>query len=181
MAADLKVLQWTPEYPAWLNLMWQPAGLEYHMTAIQRTSELLAMDSGYWSAVIRDDNWRLPLVGSACALVRKNRGFFADLCHRFTNGSMVTPQLAVAIGLLHPDEAIRFLETELNKPAANRSPQRVVSAQTALARLGRLKESEIVLRGWPLEDQDYAEMAHAVVGRHWDFWYKRGMDAGSVS
>ena len=173
MTGSAKIFEWVPGYLAWLNLKWQPEGLDHHLAVIRRASGFLEADVCYWSTVLRDDNWRAPLVGCACVIASKNRGFFGDLCYRFTSGSMVAPQLVVAIGLIHPTEAISFFRAQLDMPILKKDPRRVVSIQTALARLGGSKESEIAFDGWSSTDRDDAELAHTVVGQHWDFWSAR--------
>lgn len=86
---------------------------------------------------------------------------------------MVVPQIAVTLGLLHPDRAADFLRAEIDHSDSNKSPSRVVAAQTVLVRLGVLKPSAISLTEWPPEDQDHATMAERVVNKHWRFWCTR--------
>jgi hypothetical protein len=170
MDGRAKIFEWVPGCLAWLNLHWGAEGVDHHMAEVRRASELLAADPGYWSAVIRDDNWRASLIGYTCLMVSRNRGFLDDLRYRFIRGSMVAPQIAVAIGLLHPAEATEFFRSATTLAAIGRDPRRVVSSQTVLTLLGVQSESEIRLTGWPSVDADYAVLADRVVRQHWKFW-----------
>lgn len=157
-------------YLAWLNLVWEPKGVSHHLEEVRRASNYLGEDVHYWSQLIRDDNWRASLVGSVCVIVSNNRVHLGDLCFRFTKGSMVAPQLAVAIGLIYPEEAVPFFKNSLKDLVAKKHPLDIVAAQTALVKLGAMKESEVTMGEWFSVDRDSAELAHRVVNKHWDFW-----------
>ena len=168
MTVGEKIYQLLPGYLAWLNLRWEPEGFDHHIAQLNRASAFLASDVRLWAAAIRDQNWRSSLVGSACVLATRNRSLLDDLACRFYDGSFVAPQIAVAIGMIHPLEARTILSDRLD--ALKSDPKRFVAAQTVLARIGHLTESEIALTGWSELDQDEAEIGHAVVCGHWDFW-----------
>jgi hypothetical protein len=107
--------------------MWSDAGVEHDLAVYRRVAERLSSDTAYWSAILRDINWRYSLVGCVCLLVSAHRGFFDELRFRFEAGSMVVPQLAVAMGLLHPVDARACFEMVLETPrlrgrAAERVP-----------------------------------------------------------
>lgn len=170
MDGRAKIFEWVPGCLAWLNLQWGAEGVDHHMAEVRRASELLAADPNYWSDVIRDDNWRASLIGYACLMVSRNRGFLDDLRYRFSRGSMVTPQIAVAIGLLHPEQASEFFRAAASSADIGRDPRRAVSSGTVLALLGQLPESEIRLTGWAAVETDYAMLADRVVRQHWSFW-----------
>jgi hypothetical protein len=176
-STDGRVFDWlgkdakgTPYHLHPLNLVWSDAGAEHDLGVYRRVAERLAADTAYWSAIIRDTNWRYSLVGCVCLLVSRNRGFFDELLMRFEAGSMVIPQIAATMGLLHPSEARAAFELALATPRLRDHPQRRVSAERALVCLGVHQESEVMLHGWSILDRDDAVLADRVVQQHWDFW-----------
>ena len=179
-SADGRVFDWlgtdvrgTPYHLHALNLMWSEAGVENDLAVYRRVGERLAGDAAYWSAIIRDVNWRYTLVGCVCLLVSRQRGFFDDLRFRFEMGSMVIPQLAVTLGLLHPVDARACFELTLETPRLRDHPARRVSAERVLVSLGARAASGVTLDGWSIADRDYALLADRVVQQHWDFWSAR--------
>lgn len=178
--ADGRVFDWlgtdargAPYYLHPLNLMWSDAGVENDLTVYRSVGDRLAVDAPYWSAIIRDVNWRYTLVGCICLLVSRQRGFFDDLRFRFEAGSMVIPQLAVTMGLLHPADARACFELALEAPRLRDHPARRVSVERALVCLGTCTASEVTHDGWSITDRDYALLADRVVQQHWDFWSAR--------
>lgn len=180
LSADDRVFDWlfaataeTSYYLRLLNLTWSDAGAERDLTFFRGIAERLNADTAYWSNLIRDVNWRCSLIGCVCLLTIQRQDFFDDLCFRFEMGSMVAPQLAVAIGLLHPAEAVVFFEKILTTPSLLTNPTRRVSAERVLIYLGARQASEVTLQNWNIHEQDYALLADRVVQQHWDFWQPR--------
>jgi hypothetical protein len=178
--ADDRVFEWldtdargTPYHLHPLNLMWSEAGVEHDLSIYRGVAERLSSDAAYWSAIIRNVNWRYSLVGCVCLLVSRQRGLFDDLRFRFEAGSMVIPQLAVTMGLLHPADARACFELVLETPILRDHAARRVSAERALVCLGVRGASEVTLDGWSVIDRDYALLADRVVQQHWDFWRQR--------
>jgi hypothetical protein len=153
--------------------MWSEPGVEHDLAVYRGVAGRLAADTPYWSAIIRDVNWRYTLVGCVCLLVSQRRGFFDDLWFRFEAGSMVIPQLAVTMGLLHPSEARAAFELVLDTPRLCKHPQRRISAERALICLGFRADSAVTLDGWSIADRDHAVLADKVVQQHWAFWSSR--------
>lgn len=153
-----------------LNLMWSKEGEAFDLNLFRRVAARLSAEPQYWSTVIRDRNWRSTLVGCVCLLVSRERRFFSDLRDTFNRGSMVQPQLAVALGLLHPEEAKVYFRSFVAEPASLSRPRALVSAQRVLERLGVLSEADITLAGWDVLGQDDAGLANQVALKHWAFW-----------
>ena len=179
-SADGRVFDWlgtdargTPYHLHALNLMWSDTGVEHDLAVYRSVAERLAADTGYWSAIIRDVNWRYSLVGCVCLLVSQYRDLFDELRFRFEAGSMVIPQLAVTMGLLHPADARACFELVLETPRLRDHPARRVSAERALVCLGARAASDVTLDGWSIIDRDQALLADRVVQQHWEFWRSR--------
>jgi hypothetical protein len=136
-------------------------------------AERLSSDAAYWSAIIRNINWRHTLVGCVCLLVSQKRSFFDDLRFRFEAGSMVIPQIAVTMAILHPAEARACFELVLKTPGLRDQSARCVSAERALICLGARGATEVTLDDWSVVDQDHAVLADQTVQQHWEFWRQR--------
>ncbi len=156
-----------------LNLSWSNEGVEHDLAVYRNVAERLALDTAYWSAIIREDNWRFSLIGCVCLLVSRRTDFFDDLRFPFEEGSWVIPQLAVTMALLHPVEASACFESVLETPELRDHPQRCVCAELLLIRLRKREESMVTLDGWGVADRDRALIANHVVKRQWDFWNNR--------
>lgn len=153
--ADGRVFDWlgtdargTPYYLHPLNLVWSDAGVEHDLTLYRGAAERLGSDVAYWSAVIRDINWHYTLAGCVGLLVSQQRGFFDDLRFRFVAGSMVVPQLAVTMALLHPADARACFELVLEPPDRRDQAARRVSPERALICLGVREASEVMLNAF---------------------------------
>jgi hypothetical protein len=156
-----------------LNLAWSPEGMEHDLAIYRGVADRLAQDIDYWSFIIRNPNWRHSLVGCVCLLATKRRQHLEDLRFRFEGCSMVLPQIAVTMGLLHPSEARAAFELVLDTPKLRENPRRLVSAEKALICLGARPESKVTLSGWKDFDRDDAILADRVVKDHWTFWSSR--------
>ncbi len=161
-----------PLYLNPLNLVWSPEGAEHDLLSFQRVAARLQTEPALWSAAIRDPGWRPTLAACTCLLVARERGFLRDLCDAFRGGSWVLPQVAVTLGILHPDEARSFFGAFLASEGG-RSPKHNVSARRVLECLGALSEAVVSPSGWSGSDADDAAVADAVVREHWEFWSSR--------
>jgi hypothetical protein len=94
-----------------LNLVWSQEGVEHDLQVYRNVAVRLQSERDFWAVILRGAyGWRATLAGCACLLLTHERGYFAELTECFQNGSMVRPQLAVTLGLLHPGEARVFFE-----------------------------------------------------------------------
>jgi len=176
-SSDGRIFEWlgtdahgTPYHLHPLNLVWSDAGVEHDLVVYRDVAERLSSETAYWSAILRDNDWRCTLVGCVCLLVSRRCGFFDDLRFKFEAGSMVIPQLAVAMALLHPADARACFEMTLETPRLRDHATRRVSAERALICLGLRGASEVTLDGWSITERDNALLADRVVQQHWDFW-----------
>jgi hypothetical protein len=94
-------------------------------------------DVPLWRALIRHRNWRYAIVGCSAALLVRDDRFLDDLVYRFREGSGVSPQLAVALGIIHPIEAVAEFEPLLGEAAGSIDPKSLFSAYAVLKLLGR--------------------------------------------
>jgi hypothetical protein len=76
-------------------------------------------------------------VGCSAALLVRDDRFLDDLLYRFRQGSWVSPQLAVALGIIHPIEAVAEFEPLLGEAAGSIDPKTLFSAYAVLKLLGR--------------------------------------------
>lgn len=187
---DLEVFQWlgeglSPSPPAHLRLL-GPGGDE-RGTRVLANLEVVATrlcdQPERWAALIRSRNWRPTLIGCSAVLLARDPRFLDDLLDRFRQRSWVSPQLAVALGLIHPNEAVPEFEALLRQAEAATSFMEVFSAYSALKILGResaLKfEASDLDRCSQVESSGRSRAAYAAlvavgtVHRHWGYWSSR--------
>ncbi len=150
-----------------LNLTWSPAGVEADLAVFAGVAQRLADDSELWSALLREKNWRYTLVGCVCLMVGENRDHLEDLCWRFEEGTWVAPQLAVTLGLLHPEQTRVWLSQLLEGGTVEPTSKAYGAALVVLDRLEqRAEPAERQLEG------DAAEGA-SVATEQWAFWSSR--------
>jgi hypothetical protein len=155
-----------------LNLNWSKQGMEHDLDLFRSVADRLQADPTYWSIILRDANWRSPLVGCVCLLLRCPAGFFSDLEFCFRAGSMVSPQIAVTAGLVYPEQAIPFFVSFLGEAEATQRPRDFVSAEQVLVRLGKQSLVPVARPSqWSrVLDSDEVTLAEEVVSQHWEFW-----------
>ncbi len=176
---DGAVFQWIKEesknkldYVQLLNLMWSEDGADYDLDVYRRVASRLAENIEYWREITRAVNWRFTLVSYAAMLLTGEKLFFDELSERF-NSSQITPQIGVALGLLHPERSQPFLETFIIRP----DPQNafaIISAHEVLQRLNSPVvldfDAPAFISALKSYNQDYPRMAQSVIKQHWDFW-----------
>jgi hypothetical protein len=162
--------QGTPYHLHPLNLVWSVDGADHDLRVYRGVADRLAAEPQYWSDIIRDPNWRFTLVGCVCLLVSGQIAHFEDLCFRYEAGSMVVPQLAVTLGLLHAERATPFFHRVLSIPQFRRHPSKSVSADRALMKLGVGNRPEVNTEEWKDFEKDDAMVAERVLEKHWAFW-----------
>jgi hypothetical protein len=177
MSSEHDVFQWLgndssglPYYLQPLNLCWSDEGPEVDLARFKEVAARLRMVPEYLSRIIRERNWRPTLVGCVCLLVSGERGFAADLLHTFERGSMVEPQIAVTLGILHPSEAQSFFEVFISRSTSRLRPRALLSAQTVLQCLGVFKEANLSLDGWTELERDGAILGNYSTLKQWAFW-----------
>lgn len=144
----------------------------------------LAQHPETWSGAIRGRAWRPTLVGCSAALIVRETRFLDELIFRFRSGSFVSPQLAVALAILHPKVAVETLEATLSDSNLPLDTKRDRSAFAVLRAMGNRKVGEHDwlnhlgrLRGFhpKLHDASYDVLvAENAVQRSWEFWSAHG-------
>lgn len=151
-----------------LNLTWSAAGVEADLAVFAEVARKLAEDPELWSVVLRETNWRFTLVGCVCLLVSGNRDHWEDLVWRLEQGSFVSPQLLVTMGLLHPAETREALSRLLEESSLVETHK---SYGAALVVQDRLNTDAAEPADRWLEE-DAAEGA-SVADEQWAFWKER--------
>ncbi len=133
-----------------------------------------------WSELIRAQDWRPTLVGCCAILVMREGSFLDDLLYRFREGSWVSPQLAVALAIVHPNEARAEFESEIRAHTASARIKEIFSAYAAL----RILRSEVAREfeasdlfqhtrtesAVPSDATNISRIAESSVQGMWDFW-----------
>lgn len=176
---DDKVLEWfgtdsqgVPNYLHFLNLMWSPKGVDHDIQLCREISLRLANEPDYLSEIIRTQFWRHTLVGCISVILLKATQYCPDLQESFNKPNFVSPQIAVALGLLCPTETISFLKKILQDINDESNPKKIASAYSVLAKIApkeaiKFESSSILQKN--LKHQD-GEIAIQVVEEHWKFW-----------
>lgn len=183
---DSRVFDWlgcndkgSPYYLKALNLHW--GGDEAALAAVQRFQEVanrLEVEPSYWTEILRTQAWRHTLVGCICILVSQNRNYLQDLRFSFKQGNWVSPQIAVTIGLLHPNEATTFFDEYLSSNFLEQVTKEIASAQCVLEKLNGHALTN-TFQGKNNNDQRMYQIAKSVVQHHWDFWSQFSLEAGN--
>lgn len=151
-----------------LNLTWSAAGVDADLAVFAGVAGRLASDPDLWSLLLRERNWRYTLVGCVCLLVSGNLEHWEDLCWRFEEGSWVSPQLLVTMGLLHPEQTRTWLSRWLDGDARDRTAK---SYGAALVVRDRLEPDASSPADRRLEGE--AAEGASVAEEQWDFWSQR--------
>jgi hypothetical protein len=133
-----------------------------------------------WAALIRARNWRHTLIGCSAVLLVREVRFLDDLLYRFRQGSWVASQLAVALGLVHPAEAVTEFEAVLRQPDSSTGFKGIFSAYAVLRLMGSaaahefeasdlFRRSQAERPGTSAPGRDWLVVVQ-VVQRQWDFW-----------
>lgn len=157
-----------------LNLTWSAAGVDADLAVFAGVADRLAPDPQLWSLLLRERNWRYTLVGCVCLLVSGNLDHWEDLRWRFEQGSWISPQLLVTMGLLHPDQTREMLSQRLRGDALDQAAK---SYGAALEVRDRLDPDASVPADRQLEGD--AAGGASVADEQWAFWCQRlGRTAG---
>ncbi|WHI45394.1 hypothetical protein [Microbulbifer sp. VAAF005] len=97
-----------------LNLSFQPSEVESDLYIFSALASELESEHAAYKKQLLDVNWRSHLIAYMCLIVSENRTHLEDLKSCFKNGSMVSPQIAVAIARLHFREMMDFFPSYIN-------------------------------------------------------------------
>ena len=189
---DNKVFEWlgdgsngVPNYLYLLNLDWSPNGVDGDLKIFNEVARRLADEPDYLRQMIRAEFWRHTLVACISVILLEAKQYCSDLADSFMKPNFVSPQIAVALGLLCPSgavsslsEIVRFAkrvpEPENFKPelAIYSYPKAIGAAQTVLSKIepklaAELAKSEIFQHH--KNHQDF-QIGGDVAENHWEFW-----------
>ena len=80
-----------------LNLMFVEQNIEQELAVFLDLAAKLAAQPEVYAKLINDDNWRSHLVAYTCLVVSNNKTHLEDLKALLDRGSMVSPQIVVAL------------------------------------------------------------------------------------
>ena len=128
----------SPSPPAYLQLLGPSKGErgDRVLANLGTVAGRLREWPAYWGELIRARNWRHTLVGCSAVLLARDPRFLGDLLDRFKRGSWVAPQLAVALGLVHPAEASGELEVAMRQQGDPADLKSAFSAYAVLKLMG---------------------------------------------
>lgn len=188
---DNKVFDWigndsknTPNYLHLLNLDWNE-DIDMELNLFRVVARKLLNEPKYLRQMIRTNFWRHTLVACISVILLEAEEFCLDLKESFEQRNFVAPQIAVALGLTCPNDAVVFLSEVVQnaKPIPNTEkfmrdstihtdPKRIVAAQTVLSKLNpklaaKLAKSDIFHEHLKHID---GEVGASVAKHHWEFW-----------
>ncbi|WGL16662.1 hypothetical protein PVT68_18160 [Microbulbifer bruguierae] len=97
-----------------LNLSFQPSEVESDLSIFSALASELESEHAAYGNLLLDVNWRSHLIAYMCLTVSENKSHLEDLKSCFKNGSMVSPQIAVAMARLHFREMMDFFPNYIN-------------------------------------------------------------------
>ena len=178
MKSDLRVFHWLEEisgektaYLKMLNLVVPASEISEHLKMWRQLGKRVEADRGYYWELMKDGNWRANLVACFCLLATNNRNCQKHLERKFLRGSFVSPQIAVALTLLHPkttrDLFMLCLRSEFRGVKAR---SKELGAITAL--LPQI-DPKIEKPVDPIIDELEFKIGERVATEHFKFWSKR--------
>lgn len=191
-APDGKVFEWfgndsdnVPNYMRLLGLYLNEDDINSDLKLFRDVAQKLRNEPEYFRQMIRTSFWRHTLVASISVILLEAEEFCDDLEKGFDLPNFVSPQIAVALGLICPRKAVSFLKEAVSKaepiPSAENfkrdwsihtDSKRIVAAQTVLSKLdyksAKMLSNSVVF-------QEHSKNLDGVTGRvaaenHWEFW-----------
>lgn len=115
--------------------------------------------------LLDDDNWRSHLIAYTCAVCLDDDTVVPAIKKRFENGSMVAPQLAVALFRLDRDECLGYFTWYLNNPAYHNKSSNIGAILGVLsAKVTKFNMPSLTV------DPDLLGLGLTVARRHLAFW-----------
>jgi hypothetical protein len=189
---DNKVFEWLgtdsegiPNYLHLLNLNWSPKGVDADLQFFNEVARSLAGEPNYLRQMIHTEFWRHTLVACISVILLEAKQYCSDLADSFMQPNFVSPQIAVALGLLCPNQAISFLgevvrgakripepENYKRELAIYSYPKAICAAQTVVSKLepklaAELGKSDIFQHHRNHPD---GQIGADVAEHHWEFW-----------
>jgi|SRR5215204_1162317 len=189
---DNKVFEWlgndlndVPNYLHLLNLNWSDEDINSELKLFRETARKLSKEPEYLRQMIRTRFWRHTLVACISVILLEAKEFCADLKASFDQPNFVAPQIAVALGLLCPTEAIDYFgevvrsansipgaENFMRDSTICTDPKRIVAAQTVLSKLEPKMATKLAKSDVFREHRNHmdGEIGASVAEDHWEFW-----------
>ena len=140
MEDEGKVWRWLEEqdahriYLELLNLNWGTDEADRYLPRLQELARQLDGRAAWRGLFLHTENWRLHLLGAGVLLAARKLAHQHLLESRLEKGTMVDPQLAAALGLLHREDAVDCL-ARLARLDGPLDAARSEAARQVLARL----------------------------------------------
>lgn len=154
-----------------LNLTFEQRSEPDDLEVLGKLSHRVVDEPGMVGRLLRAINWRSHLVATTCLLLSRRGTHFGDLCRTLEVGSMVRPQIAVAMALLNPEETRRYFLGVLESWT---NDQDRLLRSTACLVLGLLGETSVDTNPGDSKQEIFMnprlETLHAVLPRQWKYW-----------
>jgi hypothetical protein len=189
---DNKVIEWlgndlngVPNYLHLLNLNWSPKGVDSDLKLINEVARKLADEPNYLRQMIRTVFWRHTLVACVSVILLEAKQYCADLEDSFMQPNFVSPQIAVALGLLCPNQAISCLgevvrgarripepENYKRELTIYSYPKAICAAQAVISILEPKLALELVKSDTFQHHKNHpdGQTGADVAEHHWEFW-----------
>jgi hypothetical protein len=186
-----KVFEWlgndsdnVPNYLHLLNLYWKE-DVDKELKLFREVARKLSSEPEYLRQMICTSFWRHTLVACVSVILLEAKEYCNDLKDGFDQRNFVSPQIAVALGLLCPKDAVEYLSEVICQATAipnaenyhrdasiHNDSKRIVAAQVVLSELKpnlarKLAKSKIFQQHQKSQD---GEIGATVAKHHWDFW-----------
>jgi hypothetical protein len=174
-----------PRYLHALNLNWAQQSSEDDLKLFNDVAKRLAAEPQYLREMILTRFWRHTLIACVSVILLETNEFCSELSKSFKQPNFVSPQIAVALGLLCPEKAVeRFSEILDNAdfvPSPENweldysiytDPKAIAAAQIVLSKLNpnlavKLSQSEVFQHH---KNHPDGQIGAEVAEHHWQFW-----------
>ncbi|WP_445356284.1 hypothetical protein ACJJI5_11120 [Microbulbifer sp. EKSA008] len=157
------------------DLSFQPFEVESDLSIFSALATELETEHTGYETLLLDVNWRSHLIACMCLIVSENKSHLEELKNRFKNGSMVSPQIAVAMARLHFREMMDFFPSYIN---SGHGPESSTQIGAALVLLQSMFVREFTFPKSQLNIERFY-LGLSVAQHHSGFWLKhRGSARG---
>ncbi|WP_444919612.1 hypothetical protein ACJJID_11485 [Microbulbifer sp. CnH-101-G] len=156
-------------------MSFQPSEVESDLSIFSSLANELESEHAGYENLLFDVNWRSHLIACMCLIVSENKSHLEELKNCFTNGSMVSPQIAVAMARLHFREMMDFFPSYIN---GRHGPESSAQIGAALVLLQSMFVREITFSKSQLNIERFC-LGLSVAQHHSGFWLEhRGSARG---
>ena len=148
-----------------LNLNFEDGKVEECINVYRDLDKELRDNKDGYRTLFEDDNWRSHLIAYTCAVCSDNDSLVPIIKQRFEKGSMISPQLAVALFRLDKDACLSYFTWYINNLAhSNKS-----SSIGAIIGVLSAKVIEVDLPSMKINPDSFA-LGLSVARAHLVFW-----------